>query len=31
MHHYVEDVIDLIDPELNRIHNMSGTKRASAF
>ncbi len=23
MHHYVEDVIDLIDPELNRIHNMS--------
>lgn len=23
MHHYVEDVIDLIDPALNRIHNMS--------
>lgn len=23
MHHYVEDVIDLIDPELNRIQNMS--------
>src|SRR5689334_2817431 len=23
MHHYVEDVIDLIDPQLNRIHNMS--------
>lgn len=22
MHHYVEDVIDLIDPSLNRIHNM---------
>src|SRR5688572_18436270 len=22
MHHYVEDVIDLIDPQLNRIHNM---------
>jgi asparagine synthase (glutamine-hydrolysing) len=23
MHHYVEDVIDLVDPALNRIHNMS--------
>jgi asparagine synthase (glutamine-hydrolysing) len=23
MHQYVEDVIDLIDPKLNRIHNMS--------
>src|SRR5436190_4679585 len=23
MHHYVEDVIDLLDPQLNRIHNMS--------
>lgn len=23
MHHYVEDVIDLTDPALNRIHNMS--------
>ncbi len=23
MHHYVEDVIDLIDPALNRIHNMT--------
>ncbi len=23
MHHYVEDVIDLIDPQLNRIHNLS--------
>lgn len=23
MHQYVEDVIELIDPELNRIHNMS--------
>src|SRR5688500_39467 len=23
MHHYVEDVIDLIDPSLNRIHNMT--------
>jgi asparagine synthase (glutamine-hydrolysing) len=23
MHHYVEDVIDLIDPALNQIHNMS--------
>src|SRR6187402_2790845 len=23
MHHYVEDVIDLTDPSLNRIHNMS--------
>ena len=23
MHHYVEDVIDLIDPSLNRIHKMT--------
>jgi len=23
MHHYIEDVIDLLDPSLNRIHNMS--------
>ena len=23
MHHYVEDVIDLIDPSLNQIYNMT--------
>ncbi|HTG44128.1 MAG TPA: hypothetical protein VK633_06310, partial [Verrucomicrobiae bacterium] len=23
MHHYVEEVIDLLDPDLNQIHNMS--------